>query len=423
MLGVSPGCSLDRSVLIAKKRNSSASDDFGSAATGASGGAREGASGSGGSAAAPGPSTGTAGEGAGGDTGFYGSTAGPSVDAGPDEVVPPDMRCNPLGVYAVRIDSDVYWGARTEGLAALVDAGRGFIRVELLITVPGVDAEGAFVNGGARPCNVELPVFFSSLLCEAYASYFAESIWESPLLPVFPVTGRYTCTDTACEAAFHSETTLLGIDLFGPDGDWPLAEQSPELECPAGSRADCFPDHDGDSFPGVTVRLYTDNTPRSEICILGGMPVGVFTNRAAPLNANPTAIFDGVRRTDRIHLGTRTRFGGVASIGDDCNSGTGPAFADYFETRAFGCGIEPGTADWPGPVAGPDEACDEAQRLFMDQNLPLYYVLDPGEVPPADFLVPDMTPSRGPRAAFVRLGDPDGDYSCADVRAAPFPEF
>jgi hypothetical protein len=308
-------------------------------------------------------------------------------------------------------------------LAALVDPGRGFIRVELLITVPGVDVDGAFVKGRARPCKVELPVFFSSLLCEAYASYFAESIGESPLLPVFPVTGRYTCIDTVCEAAFHSETTLLGIDLFDRDGDWLQPEQSPGLECPAGSRADCFPDHDDDGFPGVTVRLYTDNAPRGEICILGGMPVGLFTNRAAPLNANPTVIVGGVRRTDRIQMGIRSHFGGVFSISDHCNSGTGPAFADHFDTRAFGCGIEPGTADWPGPVAGPDEPCDEAQRLFMDQNLPLYYVLEPGEVPPADFLVPDMTPSRGPRAAFVRLGDPGEDWSCEQVRSAAFPDL
>jgi hypothetical protein len=171
----------------------------------------------------------------------------------------------------------------------------------------------------------------------------------------------------------------------------------------------------------VTVGLRTDNTPLNIICIVGGMPVGPFTYRAAPLSANPTAIFDGVRRTDRIHLGTRTRFGGLAAVSDDCNSGTGPAFADYFETRAFACGIEPGTADWPGPPAGANENCDGAQRAFMDANLPLYFVLGPGEIPPADFLTPDMTPSRGPRASFVRLGDPGGAHTCADVRAAAYP--
>jgi hypothetical protein len=110
-------------------------------------------------------------------------------------------------------------------------------------------------------------------------------------------------------------------------------------------------------------------------------------------------------------------------VSDDCSRGSGPAFAEYFETRAFGCGIEPGTADWPGLPAGPDEPCDEAQRLFMDQNLPLYFALQPGEVPPAEFLVPDMTPSPGPRAAFVRLGEPGGDYSCEQGRTAPYPPF
>ncbi len=416
---VGQGCSLDRSVLIAI-RGGDASSAQGMAGASGYGGVGGGA-GYGGSTAGA-PWAGTSGSIGGNPAGFDGSTAGEPSDAGAhaDAALPPGMLCNPLGAYAVRIDSDVYWGARTEGLAALVDSGRGIIRVELLVRVPGVAADGTYLNSGARPCNVELPVFYTSLLCEAYASYFDVSIWESPLLPTFPVTGRFTCTDTSCEAAFHSETTLLGIDLDDPNGDWPTPDRSPYLTCPYGSNADCFPDHDANGHPGVTVRLRTDNAALPEICFLGGMPAGPFTYRAAPLNSNPTAIFDGVRRTDRIHLGTRTRFGGLTAVSEDCNSGAGPAFAEYFETRAYGCGVEPGTADWPGPVAGPDEPCDEAQRLFMDENLPLYFVLSPGEIPPAEFLVPDMAPSPGPRASIVRLGPPDGNYSCEQVRRAPY---
>ena len=54
----------------------------------------------------------------------------------------------------------------------------------------------------------------------------------------------------------------------------------------------------------------------------------------------------------------------------------------------------------------------------MDANLPLYTILDVGEVPANNLDVPDESPSLGPQVSTVRLGGLNDDITCADVRAA-----
>ena len=129
-----------------------------------------------------------------------------------------------------------------------------------------------------------------------------------------------------------------------------------------------------------------------------------------------------MRRADRIHLGTRTKLGGASVLGAGCLTGLGSGIAEFVQSRAWGCMVQPGTSDNPfDPVgAGPNVVCESAEAAFMDENLPIYDVLLPGETPTAPIKVNDMSPSTGPKISLIRLGDLGDDVNCGDVRSAPY---
>jgi hypothetical protein len=155
-------------------------------------------------------------------------------------------------------------------------------------------------------------------------------------------------------------------------------------------------------------------SPPNQFCTMG------YPFRPPPLSANPSAIFDGVERAQDIYLGVRARLGGEAELGDGCLHGTGRAIAQGFESRAIGCGILPGTADWPAPPAVAGEQCTIPQEMFMDENLPIYFVLADGQAPDPKLDLPDKSVSKGPLMSLVRLGNVGDSVSCESVRNAPY---
>jgi hypothetical protein len=181
----------------------------------------------------------------------------------------------------------------------------------------------------------------------------------------------------------------------------------------------CFPDHDGDDRPGLTVRLETQGT------LSGG--TGCSRNdydlSAAPLRSSVAAIFGGVRRADRILLGVRMRVGGsVALAGEQCETGVGSGVAEFVNSRAWGCVVQRGSANYPnGEPAGANQACSSQEASFMDANLPVYDILAVGQTPDEDLELADTSASLGPRFSLVRLGDPGATASCEDVRLAMQP--
>ncbi|MDD9937911.1 MAG: hypothetical protein OXT09_30145 [Myxococcales bacterium] len=328
-----------------------------------------------------------------------------------EEVIDETVSCEPTGAYAIRAEVDVTWGGRSGGLFDLTDDGRGTIEVLILGRIEKVGAGNDFL-GTMRPCRTRLPPFYSSILCESYQPIFDDAIWDAADAPEFDTTGSFQCLNPGCVVTFNPVTSPVGIELDDPDGAWPTASQADSFNCASGEGDACFPDQDLDGHPGITVSLLTSGTAP------GAGDCSDYEFRGAPLNANPFAIIDGVVRSDRLHLGVRIRLGASGRIGDDCNTAAGLGVADFVESRAASCMLEPGTNNLFEAPAGPDDICGGSETEFMNENLPIYDILRLGEEPRAVLELQDTSASDGPRYELVRLGALDDDVSCADVRAA-----
>jgi hypothetical protein len=335
----------------------------------------------------------------------------PSGDAGPGTT------CDPLGIFGIEAQVDVAWGGRSGGLVGLTDDGRGKIVFHLLLAIQSIDTSTNEIQGQMRFCDVDPPPFYSTTLCESYKPVFPVTIWDNPKAPRFALTGRYSCLQPGCLLTMDAKTALLGIARDNPEAPWPGPQDTATLRCSAGTGAQCFPDQDGDKLPGVTISLLTDGmAPPGAGCASIG-----YLYKGAPLSASPAAIFGGVRRADRIFLGTRTKLGGSGKLSADCNEGTGLGVAQFEETRAWGCYVQQGTSNFPSPtVAGAHDFCQASEALFLDQNMPIYSILALGEVPNPMLKLADPSASNGPQFSFVRLGKVGDSVSCANVRNAAY---
>jgi hypothetical protein len=210
---------------------------------------------------------------------------------------------------------------------------------------------------------------------------------------------------------------LLGVELENPEAQWPSAQQTTSLECPSGEGSECFPDHDDDDKPGLSIELLTEGeVPSPTNTCRGG-----YERRGAPLSNSIAAIFDGVRRADRMQIGVRIKFGTAVTLGEECATAVGAGITEFVDSRSPGCMVEPGTANYNGQPAGPNVACAASERLFMDTNLPIYTVLDVGESPNDDLDLADTSSSAGTEVSLVRLADLGSDVTCEQVRAAAHP--
>lgn len=337
----------------------------------------------------------------------------PAACAGPAT----GQSCDPVGQFGLRIRVDSAWGGRSGGLIGLTDDGRGAVEVYVLARIASVDSTTNALEATGRVCGVVLPPFYSTTLCESYQPRFPEAIWESATVPRLTLAGRYACSAQGCELSIDPQTYLLGFALDNTEATWPQAGSTNMLRCAAGRGQDCYPDHDDDGAPGVRVELVKGGMERQgNNCGRG------YELRAAPLNDSVASIFDGVRRTDRLLLGMRTRLGGSFRLADDCATGRGSALAENINSRAVGCFVEEGTFDFPNVLneAGPNERCSDREAQFLDANLPEYLLLAPGEEPASSLELADESPSRGPEAQMVRLGSITDAIGCADVRAAEY---
>ena len=333
-------------------------------------------------------------------------------DLGVDSSVPIDtsVDCERTGVYAVRAEIDVYWGGRSGGLVELTDNGRGKLNNILRVNIAAVGSGLDFV-GNAKLCGIDLPTFYSTTLCEAYKPEFPGGLFDASSMPTIAMSGQYQCLHPGCVLQFNATAGLFGIDLPTPDAPWPAPGTLKDLSCSLGAGLNCYPDDDSDAQPGIGVKLRTMGMP-GVACGTGGD----FKYMAAPLNANPGAIFGGVVRTDRVMLGVRSALGGSSVFDHDCKRAEGKGSAKFLESRAAGCMRQSGTADPFSLPAGPNDECNADEATFMDQNMPIYLILEQGQTP--TFAVKDMSPSVGTSFTVVRLGDLGDDVSCAQVREA-----
>lgn len=370
----------------------------------------------------------------GGDTMMNAGTSGGDGGGGTGGSEPPPAMCGggtPLegacketaeGVYAIKTEIDVWWQDDVD--PPLVDPGRGKIEVYLMGELTDVCEDGSGGTGVMKGCGTVLPPFVTYVNCDAYQIEFPDELWDSPSMPTFTTTGSTTGFNPGDTLTLAEASGLVGIDLTDESGTWPTPADTGSIPCAAGTGEACFPDHDGDGNPGITVRLANLGTNFST------NSCGLFTTdpvvyRGAPLDALG-ALDDNSVRAETLFIGVRTRLGGAGEIGADCMSGSGPATATSLDSRVWDC------------VRTDDQPCAPAQSQFVDESAPTYNILDAGEMPPSNVMASpcecsggcagaacplDQTPSPGTRSALVRLGDLGGSFSCADVRNATYPAF
>jgi len=331
-----------------------------------------------------------------------------------EESVDETQSCEPTGIYAVRAEVDLSWGGYSGPLFDITDDSRGLATIDLKITIDSIESDNSFV-ASVEPCNVVLPPISNSIICEAYLPTFPHEIWDGGTVPPIPVEGEFSCLHPGCLVSIGPGTGSIGIELEDDDSAWPTADEATTVTCPAGWGEDCYPDHDGDGYPGITVTTGSGEAPGSEEKCASG-----YTMRATPLSANISVIIDTVYRTDRHHLGVRLRLGASGRLNDNCEATDVAGMAEFVQSRAIGCRIEPGTHDlfaWP---AGQNDLCSEAQLQFLNEALPVYDILRLGDVPDEsrDLPADKRNPSDGPRFQLIRLGALDEDLSCPQVRDA-----
>jgi len=345
----------------------------------------------------------------------------PTKECGGATVVPDagtSTHCDLLGLYGIRYVVDLTWGGRSGGLVGLTDDGRGKQVIHMLASIDSIDPQTLALTGTARVCGASLPTFYSTTLCEAYEPVFPTAMWDSDKMPRLPISGKLQCLDPGCILSIDAQTVLAGISLNNPEAPWPTSDQTPQISCAAGTGVKCFPDHDGDGQPGLTVHVSTQGVVTGTATTCSGM----YTKRAAPLNSSITAIFGGVHRTDRVMLGVRMKVGGSATLGSACASASGSGIAEYVNSRAWSCMVQQGTYNFPNfTPAGPNDVCSSAEASFMDANLPIYDILAVGKKPDSKLTLLDTSASQGPLVSIVRLGDPGASLGCADVRDAKYP--
>ncbi len=416
--------------------NGGKSGSSGSSAGAGSGGSGSTAGGSGSTVA------GTSGGGSGsGSTAGSGGAAG-GTDAGPGKVCATtdvktgDCKATAEGVYALKTELDVWWQDTINALP-LMDTGRGKLNVYFRGTIKDICADGSGGVATMHPCGTELPWFLIDANCKAVHIEFPNDLWDKPGIPDYVTTAHTTGFSIADTLTVDSTTGFLGLEALATgaifpvaapaDGSTPPANSTVNFTCPSGKKGkDCFLDQDADGKPGITVHLPntgsfagTDNFPgtTTKAYYACGLPLP-WSVTSAPLGVGPGAL--GLPGAEYCYIGLKTSLGGSGNLAT-CTSGAGAATSgDTLPSRVYDCKKSDGTA------------CTAADAGFVDTNTPTFHVLQAGQVPPtswkqaretASLSLLDRTPSKGPRASVVRLGDLGSTHACADIRGAAFPAF
>jgi hypothetical protein len=256
-------------------------------------------------------------------------------DAGYDGATCPPMAAMTV---AANIDIKVTWPATTAG-----NGGTGDVHVWLLSKFT---ANGNQFTGTSQTCGLSLPDLTLNGLGSIAAGgskvqiQIPPGVWAAPSMPSYMSTGSQM--GWSPPSTFRIDPTLALIGLTLPGGTDPTSYAWPtsSWSFPTGTT---FPDHDGDSNPGIT---------------------------ASPLMGNgyvlpPTAIGLGgsAPAADQVYLATRTR---VSLNGQwtTCTDLAGNATVMSFDNHVVGCRIKGGTACTTGAA--------NTQADFLDQNRTVY---------------------------------------------------
>jgi hypothetical protein len=315
------------------------------------------------------------------------------------------------GIYAQRIDLDVWYQDELNTSQPVFDPGRGtltlWFRTELSEVCEDGSSGGKAIN---HPCGSIQPPLFVDANGGIIQINFPDDLWDKPDVPDYVSTGMSSGFNAGDMLTIAKTSGLFGISLADPNQAWPPYTETATLTCPEGTGAMCFPDMDGDGNPGVTLNIQTEGTAPNP---------GYETALGWHYAPAPTSFTDGALGVGatKVQVGLRVSAGGSGKINDDCKTGSGPGDVDDIVSRVFDCVMADGSK------------CASSGVEFVDQNSPVFHVLKAGEMPPATWKhvraeadsALNRAPSKGPLAYVARLGDIGGTFACADIRNAPFP--
>lgn len=316
------------------------------------------------------------------------------------------------GIYAQRVDLDVWYMDEINTSSPLFDPGRGTLTLYFRTELNNVCEDGSGGKAINHPCGSVQPPLFIDAIGGVIQINFPDDLWDKPNVPDYISTGNVSGFNPGDLLTIMKTTGLFGISLADPAGPWPTYMQTATIACADGKMgADCFPDIDDDKNPGVTLNIQTEGTAPSPGY---DNPLGAWHYAPAPTSATDAAFNIGAKD---VYVGLRVSVGGSGMIGSDCKSGTGPGDANDIESRVFDCVMADGMK------------CQSSGVEFVDQNTPAFHVLKAGEMPPATWKHAradadaklNRAPSKGAQAYVVRVGDIGQSFSCADIRSAPYP--
>jgi hypothetical protein len=311
------------------------------------------------------------------------------------------------GVYGVQVDFDAYWMDALNETSPAFDPGRGTFRLILVAEVSDVCRDGSGGPGVIRVCGMRFPTLYADANGGVIQMRVNDPFWDRLNGDRMPTMFRATGFAPGDSLSFDAVAPTFGIELPQDDAAWPSYRQTPFLECGSAAETACFPDQDGDGYPGITVDMQLEGEPPQ-----AAYPhCGGWRYTPAPTGFGPLFVGTGA---DRLYLGMRTQLRGSFGLGSDCAGDVGTAEASDIMLRVMDCRLTNGSA------------CSPAQATIVDQHAPVFHVLKAGQTPPPSWRHPradadaalDRSASSGPRIASLRLGAAGEAVSCPDARAA-----
>jgi hypothetical protein len=304
------------------------------------------------------------------------------------------------------VELDVYTQEDQSAVTAQYDPVRDRATLLLRADIEQPARDGSAVN--VRLCGLELPARYAYATSTATQLRVPDEAWDRESMPVWRSSLHLAQAQDGAQLQLDAFPVLLGVALRDPGQQWPSYEETPELECGAARRGiSCFPDHDGDGEPGLTLAAQADGEVAD-----APYPACHNWSYAGPSTQPEPWLSDSSDSAGRMFVGLRTALQLFLNLDQGCTQGTGSVIAEDIRTRIFDCELTNGLP------------CTSYQATALDARAASFHVLAKRETPPPSFQdsrdfideALNRTPSDGGSVSVRRLAAVDG-AACTAVRA------
>lgn len=236
------------------------------------------------------------------------------------------------GSYALRVSLDVY--TLEEGwVAPERDPGRGSLNLLLRAELTPPTRAAQAMEAELRLCGLELPPSYAYATSSVTQWIVPNEVWDRAQMPVFTSRPRVSESGDAISLELAAFPILLGISLTEPGAAWPSYEQTPTFACGADrSGSACFPDHDGDGEPGVSLRVKLDGEVTD-----APYPACHSWKYAAPSTDAEAWLAAPDVEMARMFVGLRTALNISLNLDESYSEGSGEVVAEDVLTRVLDC--------------------------------------------------------------------------------------